>query len=337
MGFRRLFIGVRQRRGAVAVSVRNCRMLEEIPRVGLGTWKSRPGEVAAAVHTAIRVGYRHIDCAAVYGNEKEVGEGIARAISEGIVVREDLWITSKLWPTHVREDLMSEMLDQTLADLGVGYLDLYLLHWPIPMVRGATPGAPAEKCADGSIRVAPEVDLVRVWHSMEALVDGGRVRRIGLCNTPAALLMFVLANCRVRPYLNQFERNLHCPAAVLAGFCVRHGVRVTGFRPFGCPGYPIEGAPDLLAGAEVRRVAAKHGVAPPVAALAWSVARGRGMLSVVFKSTNAEHIKDNLRAATLELDEEDVALLDSVVKRRPFRYSNPGRIFSLPYMPEEVK
>src|SRR5262249_5541174 len=150
---------------------------DHMPILGLGTWKSARGEVYAAVREAIRLGYRHIDCAPVYGNEEEIGTALRDAMREDRLTRKDLWITSKLWNNAHGRDNVASALKKSLHDLGLDYLDLYLIHWPIPLRPGATfPTTAADF-------VSPtETPIASTWAGMEAAVGAGLTRHIGVSN-----------------------------------------------------------------------------------------------------------------------------------------------------------
>ena len=148
-----------------------------MPALGLGTWKSAPGEVGAAVREAIRLGYRHIDCAPIYGNEQEVGAALAAAVAAGEVTRDELWITSKLWNDRHAEADVVPALRQTLADLGLERLDLFLVHWPVALKKGRVMPDGA-----GDFVSLDELPLEETWRGMEAALEAGLTRTIGVSN-----------------------------------------------------------------------------------------------------------------------------------------------------------
>ena len=181
-----------------------------MPAVGLGLWKLDLDEVADTVYNAIKTGYRHLDSAADYGNEKQVGEGIARAIADGLCRREDLWITSKLWNTFHRQEHVQAACKKSLTDLGIEYFDLYLIHFPISL-----------KYVDFNDRYPPEwifnpgdeypamepdaVPLSETWTAMEGLVENQLARKIGVCNYSAVLLHDLMSYARIKPAMLQIE------------------------------------------------------------------------------------------------------------------------------------
>ena len=216
---------------------------DHIPAHGLGTWKlGIPTE--DAVVDALKLGYRHLDCAADYGNEQSVGRGITRAIKEGIITsRRELWVTSKLWNTYHASEHVELALKKTLSDLGLEYLDLYLIHFPIalafvPMDVRYPPGWVNPEEADPSIEFSP-VSLQTTWKAMEECVAAGHVRNIGLCNVKVAQIWDVLTYAKIIPTVIQviIERNrqpvhafdgiLVCPTALLIAFPRSNGIFTT--------------------------------------------------------------------------------------------------------------
>ncbi|EEY21676.1 aldose reductase [Verticillium alfalfae VaMs.102] len=171
-----------------------------IPAVGLGTWQSGPNEVARAVEHALRHGYRHIDAAAVYDNEEEVGAGIK---ASG-VPREEIFLTSKLWNTHHKAEDVEEALDQSLADLGTDYVDLYLIHWPVSFSKPAEKKQRFPLAADGGVDVI-DVPASETWKAMEALVKKGKIRSIGVSNFSKARIEDLLKTAEIKPAVNQIE------------------------------------------------------------------------------------------------------------------------------------
>src|SRR5580765_2024340 len=199
---------------------------DRMPIVGLGTWKSAPGEVYAAVREAIRIGYRHFDCARVYGNEAEIGNALRDAIGAGQVKREDLWITSKLWNNaHGRENVAGA-LAQSLQDLKLAYLDLYLIHWPIPLRPGSTFPTTAT-----DFMPPAEVPIESTWSGMEAAVSAGKARHIGVSNFSVKKLRSLSERCKIRPEVDQVEMHPLLQQPQLVKYCASQGIHMTAWAP----------------------------------------------------------------------------------------------------------
>jgi len=282
---------------------------DRMPLLGLGTWKAAPGEVGVAVREAIRLGYRHIDCASVYANEPEVGAAIRAAIDAGEVRREELWITSKLWcNAHGRENV-EPALRRTLADLGLEWLDLYLVHWPVPI----QPGVAFPSSADDLLPPAT-VPLADTWAGMEDMRELGLCRHIGVSNFSSRKLQDLLAHCRFQPEVNQVERHPLLQQPQLLADCAAAGVHVTAYSPLGSGDRPaaLKGAdePVLLENPVIGAIAAEHGCSPAQVLIAWQL---QGGLSTIPKSVSPARLRDNLAAAELTLtpaDLERIAGLD---------------------------
>lgn len=241
---------------------------KSIPIVGLGTWKSGPGEVTQAVKAAIDTGYRHIDAALLYENEKEVGEGIQSKISEGKISREDVFVTSKLWNTFHRPDLVEASCQQSLDDLGLQYLDLYLIHNPM---------AWKEDCGvfpieNGKILYS-DVDIVDTWKAMENLVTKGMVKSIGVSNFNSVQIQKILDNCTIAPVNNQVECHPYLNQAKLIKFCKDKGITVTAYSPFGSPDRPwaAPGDPLLLEDPMLIDIGKNYGKSPAQVIIRWMV------------------------------------------------------------------
>jgi alcohol dehydrogenase (NADP+) len=285
---------------------------DRMPLLGLGTWKSAPGEVGAAVREAIRLGYRHIDCASVYANEAEVGEAIAGAIAAGEVQREELWITSKLWCNAHGRDNVEPALRRTLADLGLEWLDLYLIHWPVPIRPGvAFPTSAAD------LLPPEQLPIRHTWEGMEAALEAGLTRHIGISNFSSRKLHDLLSQARIRPEVNQVERHPLLQQPALMADCAAEGVHITAYSPLGSRDRPaaIKGAdePVLLEHPTIAAIAAEHGCSPAQVLIAWQLQSG---CSTIPKSVNAMRLQENLAAAAMELTPADLTRIAALDQNR---------------------
>lgn len=197
------------------------------------SFQSPVGQVRQAVKDAIDAGYRHIDCAYVYENEHEVGEGISEKIAEGVIKREDVFVTSKLWNNFHDPKLVREAFDITLKNLKLDYLDLYLIHWPIGYEPSRTELFP--KKADGS-PAHTNFDLVDTYHALEELVDAGLTKSIGVSNFSIKQITRIVEAARIKPVVNQFECHPYLLNKALREYCKNNNVVVTAYSPLGSPG-----------------------------------------------------------------------------------------------------
>lgn len=285
-----------------------------MPILGLGTWKSAPNEVYLAVKEAIKTGYRHIDCAAIYGNEQEVGKAVKECISDGIVSREDLWITSKLWNNAHGKDHVLPALKKTLSDLQLDYLDLYLIHWPVPVKHDLM--MPAKPSDFYSLEDMPITDT---WEGMEAAYKEGLAKNIGVSNFGIEKLQLLLDKAFVKPSANQVELHPYLSQIELVDFCHANNIFVTAYSPLGSSDRPAgmkpESEPVLLEDPIVNKIANEKGVTPAQVLLSWVVGRG---ISVIPKSVNPGRLKQNLEAASVSLSDEESKAIDALNRDRRY-------------------
>jgi alcohol dehydrogenase (NADP+) len=249
-----------------------------MPAIGLGTFGSdyvTPGQVAEAVRGAAVFGYRHFDCASVYGNEDAVGASLEQIIRGG-VKREELWITSKLWNDKHSEENVIVSCRKSLADLRLDYLDLYLVHWPFPNFH--PPGCDVtSRSADAKPYI--HENYMKTWRKMEELVDSGLVRHIGTSNMTIPKLKLVLRDARIKPAVNEMELHPHFQQPELFRFVVEHGIQAIGYCPIGSPGRPErDRTPEDTAPTEdpvIAKIARRHGIHPAVVCIKWAVQRGQ--------------------------------------------------------------
>lgn len=286
-----------------------------MPLLGLGTWKSKPGVVGNAVKTAIDCGYKHIDCAAIYGNEKEIGDALKEKI-DTVDKRKDLFVTSKLWNTkHGAKDVRPAFM-KTLKDLQLDYLDLYLIHWPIGFKAG---NDPFPKNADGSIMYS-DVHPLETWQEMEKLVDEGLVRSIGLSNFNSKQVAEIMTKGRIKPSILQIECHPYLNQEDLIKFCKDNEVIVTAYSPLGSPDRPWAkaGEPLLLEDEKIIGIAKKYNKTAAQVCIRFQIERG---ISVIPKSTSANRIKENSEVFDFSLKPEDMAVIKSF--QRPWRACIP--------------
>ncbi len=268
-----------------------------IPAVGLGTFGSdrfKGEEIAAAVVGAASVGYRHFDCASVYGNEQLIGQALA-AVLRGGVRREELWVTSKVWNDMHGEGKVIASCKRSLADLGLDYLDLYLVHWPFPNYH-----APGCDVSSRSPDARPYLHdaYMRTWREMERLVDMGLVRHIGTSNMTVPKLRRVLADARIKPACNEMELHPHFQQPELFRFVQEKGIVPIGFCPIGSPTRPDRDrtAADTvdIEDPVIVRIAQRLGVHPATVCVKWAVQRGQ--VPIPFSVRRNEYLS-NLQAA----------------------------------------
>ena len=268
-----------------------------MPAIGLGTFGSdhvSAGEIAEAVIGAAAAGYRHFDCASVYGNEVAIGAAFAEILQGGIK-REDLWITSKLWNDKHGEDQVIASCRQSLADLRLKYLDLYLVHWPFPNFH--PPGCDVTSRSSDARPYIHE-GFMKTWRKMEELVDLGLVRHIGTSNMTIPKLKLVLRDARIKPAVNEMELHPHFQQPELFRFVLDNGIQPVGYCPIGSPGRPErDRTPADTAPTEdpvIIEIAKHHRIHPAAVCIKWAVQRGQTPIPF-----STHHYRENLESVVL--------------------------------------
>eukprot|EP00899_Mesostigma_viride_P024412 jgi/Mesvir1/5155/Mv15297-RA.1 len=306
-----------------------------MPSIGLGTWKLDKKQAPEVVAEALAMGYRALDCACDYGNEAEVGTGIRMAIDSGVCSRQHIFVTSKLWNTYHAAKHVRPACERTLQDLGLSYLDLYLVHFPIslkyvPFDTRYPPEWVHDPSSGAQMPNGLEFENIPIretWEAMEQLVDAGLVKAIGVSNFNCALLMDLLKYARIKPAVNQVELHPYLCQEQLLSFCKSQGIALTGFSPLGAGSYHELGykGQSVLTDPMVTSIAVKHSRTPAQVVLRWNLQRG---VSLVPKSSKLERVQENLKVFDFELDAEDMAAISSMDKG--LRYNDPGVFANYP-------
>ncbi|KAJ7198483.1 NADP-dependent oxidoreductase domain-containing protein, partial [Mycena pura] len=286
-----------------------------IPQLGFGTWQSKPAEVGAAVEVAVRNGYRHLDFAMVYENQDEVGAAL-RNVVPSVVKREDLFITSKCWNAAHQPAQVEKELDETLKQLGVGYLDLYLIHWPVAFVPSSDLYPPHPTKA-GEVALDLQTSLVDTWKAMLALPKSKVVRHVGVSNFTVEYIEAIIKATGVVPVANQIEAHPLLQQDDLVAFCKDKNIHITAYSPLGNNSI---GAPLLTEEPVVRDIAQKLGATPAQVLIAYGAYRG---YSVIPKSVREERIASNFQQ--VELGKDDYERVCALGRERPVRYNIPYR------------
>ncbi len=252
-----------------------------MPQVGFGTYKVVPEQASDAVYTAISYGYRHIDTAQLYFNEAEVGQGIGKAIADGLVSREQLYVTTKLNNNNHAPADVERSFDESLAKLGCDYVDLFLVHWPMPN--------------------RADLDMVATWKAMTKLLDDGRLRSIGVSNFLPEHIERISQATGVMPVNNQIELHPQFMNRSSADYCRQHGIAVTAWSPLA--------RGRVFDTPQVTTVAQQLGVTPAQAVLRWHIQLGN---VVIPKSVTPARIAANLDIDSFELSSQQMELISSL-------------------------
>lgn len=270
-----------------------------LPPVGLGTWKAPPGQVGAAVKAALKAGYKLVDCAEAYDNQDEVGLALEQAFADGVAVRDEVTVVSKVF-NHNHGERAEASLKKTMQDLRVG-VDLWLMHWPIRFENEELPSPPRGPTGWPNPLIQASIEYKETWRVMERLYNEGLCGGIGVCNFTRTQLEDLLASCTVRPLVNQVEAHPFLVDAELHEFCAKEGIQVMAYSPLGSAdsysGKLV--GPILLEDPEVNAVAKAAGISAAQALLSWGMRDGACVLA---KSVREERIIENLKSVDIKLD-----------------------------------
>lgn len=291
--------------------------------IGLGTWKANGNDLKDAVKNALYAGYRHIDTAKNYNNEEIIGEALSEVFAEGKILREDVFITSKLWNDSHEEGQVIPALQESLKKLKLDRLDLYLIHWPVAFRHGIDfPKRPEDYLTP------EESPMTETWKQMERAKELGMASHIGVSNFSIKKLKDLISKSDSKPEMNQVELHPLLQQNELLEYCNREGILLTAYSPLGsgdrAKGMKADNEPNMMHMEELAEIAKKRNATVPQILIAWHNHRG---CAAIPKSVSKDHIISNFRAADVSLtdsDMENIAKLD-----RNYRYIN-GKFFEEP-------
>ncbi|KAK9295924.1 hypothetical protein QLX08_009894 [Tetragonisca angustula] len=285
---------------------------QQIPVLGLGTWQGGddPTVVEQAVRDAVDAGYRHFDCAYIYRNEKEIGKVLRDKIAEGVVKREDLFITTKLWNTmHKREDVVPAC-KKSLENFGFDYIDLYLVHWPVAFDK--TDRMDLWPVDEKGNPMYGNVDLLDTWRGMEKCIKLGLTKSIGLSNFNSQQIDYILSAAEIKPVMNQVECHPNLNQKKLRDFCAQRGISITAYSPFGSPKRTWAKSTDPQVAIETPEIVAisqKYGKTPAQVVLRYLIDIGTIPIP---KSSSKERIKQNMSIFDFKLTPEEIETINSL-------------------------
>jgi L-glyceraldehyde reductase len=287
---------------------------KEMPQIGFGTWLSKPGEVEKSVEVAIKNGYRHIDLAIIYENQEEISQSFKK-VFPSVCKRDEVFLTSKLWNNAHRPEEVETQLDLTLSQLGVDYLDLYLIHWPISFPPGGAL-SPLDPARPGECIFDPQdPSLVETWKAMIALPKS-KVRAVGVSNFTVDHIKTIIKETGVKPAVNQIEAHPLLPQDDLVEYCKEQGIVITAYSALG---NNLIGEPLLTEHPVVKEVAAKLGATEAQVLIAWGVYRG---YIEIPKSVTESRIISNFQQ--IELSKEDYEKIGAIGHGKYRRYNIPN-------------